>query len=171
MAAQMLTAIETEVHDAYNRARADPASVIDRIEERLQYLSGDGKFFELPGNPVRLVCKEGRAVYEEAIEFLHQQQPVPPLELSVGLTLAARVHCLDQGPTGATGHGGPAGRKGPSDRSKLFGAWEGTCGENIDYGAHSGDEVVMALIVDDGVPGPWVAGVWWGEGVWRLAGV
>ena len=43
-------------------------------------------------------CKEGQAVYIEAIEFLRNQKPLPPLQrMSTGLSLACRDLAWDTG--------------------------------------------------------------------------
>jgi uncharacterized protein YkwD len=87
----------------------------------------------------------------EAIAFLRLQEPLPPLSWSDGLWLAARDHALDQGRTGATGHDGSDGST-MITRIARYGRWLQTAAENIEYGSEDAREVVIALIVDDGVP-------------------
>ena len=52
----------------------------------------------LAGREKGLRSKEGKAVFEEALSFLANVTPVPPLEPTYGLVLAARDHCADTGP-------------------------------------------------------------------------
>ena len=64
---------------------------------------------------------------------------------------AAKDHVLDMGPEGKTGHTGTDGSQ-PKDRMSKYGKVEGMSGEHIDYGEKQPHEVILALIVDYGVP-------------------
>jgi len=70
----------------------------------------------------------------------------------MGLSFAAKDHTADQS-TGETGHTGSDGSM-PDTRMKRYGTfgrgW--TWGENINYGAENGREIVCKLLIDDGVP-------------------
>jgi len=73
------------------------------------------------------------------------------LEWSPGLALAARDHCADAGQLGLVG---PLGSKGqtPATRVALYGDAGSALGENLAYGGtQSGFEIVMQLLIDDGV--------------------
>lgn len=63
---------------------------------------------------------------------------------------ASKTHVLDTGPSGLTGHTGTDGSR-PRDRIQKFVQLEGSSGECIDYGVKSPKEVIIALMVDDGV--------------------
>ena len=54
-------------------------------------------------------------------------------------------HCAEQA-GGAIGHGNP-----PS-RMNRYGTWAASWGENISYGKTSARDIVLALIIDDGLP-------------------
>ena len=92
-----------------------------------------------------------KAVHE-AIRFLKRAKPLPPLELSAGMSMGARLHVDDLGPRGGRGHYGRGGST-PFERMNQFGQWTGHAGENIYYGSRDARGVVCALIVDEGVPG------------------
>ena len=82
----------------------------------------------------------------EAIAFLDRQAPLKPLRPDPRLAASAMDHVVSQGPSGTVGHGQFSQRL----QARLAGA--GLAAEDIDYGAHSPDQVVRRLIVDAGVP-------------------
>jgi uncharacterized protein YkwD len=94
----------------------------------------------------------GGDAFWEAIEFLERQPPLPPLDPSRGLALAAAGQAAAQGPTGRTGHYG-ADRSSPTDRIHRQGVWSSRSAEAISYGYDDAGDVVRQLIIDDGVPG------------------
>lgn len=94
-----VSARETAVLEAINRARADPAAYADALRRYRSYF--DGRILRLPGNPVGILTTEGVSVVDEAIAFLEQQQPLPPFGASPLLARAADDHVREQGPRGA----------------------------------------------------------------------
>jgi uncharacterized protein YkwD len=67
------------------------------------------------------------------------------------LSKAARDHVDDTGPKGWMGHYGSDGSE-PGDRASRHGEWLGRVGENITYGGWTPRELVLRLIIDDGIP-------------------
>ena len=143
------SALELAVLDETNRARTDPVAFAAHLEQMLPWF--DGLVMQRPGRHFGLRTNEGSPAVREAIAFLRLQAPLRPLSWSDGLWRAARDHTLDQGRTGATGHDGDDGST-MSSRMARYGRWLETAAENIDYGAEDAREVVISLIVDDGVP-------------------
>ena len=135
-----------------NRARGTPALYAQQLEAfRATF---QGSFYFRPGSPIRYQTREGVAAVDEAIAFLKRQPPLPPLQWSEGLAAAARELTVEQGQSGALGHG--AGSLSMEARIERHGNWTIGYAENVGYGDFLGDaarEIVQLLIVDDGVPG------------------
>ena len=94
------------------------------------------------------MIERGRAV-DEAVHFLKKAHPLPPLALSAGMSRAAADHCAEQ-IGGQLGHEG-SDRSHGGERISRYGSWSATWGENISYSRKTAREVVLALIIDDGV--------------------
>ena len=103
--------------------------------------------FVAESRPFHMI-EHGRAV-DEAVRFLKKARPLPPLTLSPGMSRAAADHCAEQ-VEGQLGHDG-SDRSSPGDRISRYGSWITTWGENISYSRKTAREVVLALIIDDGV--------------------
>jgi len=110
-----------------------------------------GNYFVLPGNDTRMQTNEGVKAVDEAIRVLSRRKPLPPLTWSNGLAAAAAELAKEQGESGAIGHGGVLG-PGMRERIDHHGKWYRRIGENIGYGPKDARDMVMQLIVDDGVP-------------------
>lgn len=148
-AAQAPSDFERALLAEHNAARTDPAGYAAHLEALLPLF--DGSVLRRPGSRVGLQTNEGPNAVREAIRALRAQAPQPPLEWADGLWRAARDHVLDQGPRGATGHDGGDGST-MDTRIRRYGAWMSTAAENIDYGSANARDVLISLIVDDGVP-------------------
>ena len=145
--AKYLSEHENEILREQNLARSDPGAYAKIVEEWRGYYRGRRRF--LPGRrPVW--TNEGVEGVEEAIRFLLLQEPVPELAPSRGLSKAARDHVRDSGPNGGMGHIG-SDESEPADRVSRYGKWYGRVGENITYGGYSARELVIRLIIDDGI--------------------
>lgn len=143
------SAFEREILEQTNRARTDPAAFARELEQLLRYFDGD--VIRRPGQSVGLRTNEGPAAVQEAIRFLRAQDALPPLTWEDGLWRAAGDHVRDQGPRGGTGHSGSDGSS-MGQRISRYGEWQSTAAENIDYGSANALDVLVSLIVDDGVP-------------------
>ena len=109
-----------------------------------------GNILSRPGQ-IDLRTNEGAAVVKECIEFLKVQAPsTHPLAWSNELAHACLDHVKDTGPKGITGHTGADGSS-MSDRIGRYCQAVGSSGENISYGCNTPREIVLQLIVDDGV--------------------
>ena len=146
-AAQMTT-FEQQVLAEMNLARTDPTGYARHIERLLQYF--DGNLLRIPGE-VALRTSEGPHALREAAAALRAQAPLAALAASPGLARAARDHAEDLGPRGGFGHAGSDGSRMDA-RISRYGTWDGSAAENISYGSESARDVVIGLLVDDGVP-------------------
>ena len=130
-----------------NFARSNPKQYAKLLKEKLQYF--DGNYYKEPGQ-ITLITTEGAAAYQEAINFLESVEFMPEYTLSSGLCKACLDHANDQGPKGALGHTGSDGSS-PWDRMARYGKASGSKAENISYGCATARDVIIQLIVDDGV--------------------
>ena len=73
------TALEPAILSEINRVRTNPQDYAEWLEEQRQYY--DGIWLRLPGEKA-VRTNKGRKALEEAIAFLKQQQPLPPLKTS-----------------------------------------------------------------------------------------
>lgn len=140
--------MEIEVVAELNLVRNNPTAYVRYLEDYRGHISGNE--LRLPGRN-RIILKEGILAVNEAIQALKRSQPLPVLSLSRGLTLSARDHARDLVRNSMTGHTGSDGSK-VGIRANRHGAWQRAVGENISYGATSARDIVIGLLVDDGVP-------------------
>lgn len=143
-----LTDLEKEVIVELNLARTDPAQYAEYIEAFKKHYAG---LYIYVAGRTQIKTVEGVAAVIEAIEYLKRQNPLPPLNVSRGLSLSSRDHVKTQGPTGLKGHTGPDGST-PEQRISRFGKWGIAFGENVEYGNFEARQIIMQLIIDDGVP-------------------
>ena len=139
--------VRADIVAELNAARTDPAAYARKARARRALFRGDR--IERPGETA-LLTREGPAAADEAIAFLEAQVPLPALRENPGLNRAAADHAGEQSRTGAVAHASADGSS-PSDRMRRQGRWSAT-GEAIAYGPHRAEDVVLQLIVDDGVP-------------------
>ena len=144
------TTLEQEILLEHNRVRQDPQSYIPILENYLEQMTSDGLIIHGCGQGCVLTTREGRAAVEEAIAFLQNQPPVGPISQSTPVAQAAKALAQEQ-QSGQTGH---VSSDGSSFLQRLthFGVRSSAIGENISYGATSAQDVIMKLIIDDGVP-------------------
>lgn len=135
------------VLEELNVARTTPLKYVEYLKEHRRRFSGN-LFQDALG--ARIMTQEGVGAVDEAIKVLSKQPPLAALKFSEGLSLAALDHAQDTGPSGLTGHDGSDGST-PSIRVSRYGKWEHTTGECIAYGSQEARQIVMQLIIDDGV--------------------
>ena len=143
-----LSPLEKEIILEINKLRTDPkryaedyiAPLAKKYDRRLLYYPGD--------QPI--LTKEGVNALYECVRDLKRQQPLSIIYPSEGLTRAARDHVNDQSKTGQTGHQG-SDRSNMRNRLELYGQWQVRIAENIAYGGKTAQQIVIYLLIDDGV--------------------
>ena len=88
---------------------------------------------------------------EECYREMRKTAPMSVLKPSRTLSLAAQDHARDKGETGREGHTGSNGST-LENRIARYGSWSYTTGENCAYGYDSAESIVVALLLDVGIP-------------------
>lgn len=152
--ASYLDALEKEIVLHLNMARTDPTRyATEFIAPRRQYFRGDT--YREPGGPSSFAgvrTREGVAAVDECVSVMRATDPRERLLPAEGMSKGAADHAADQAQTGGLGHTGSDGSE-PAERVKRYGEWKVTIGENIAYGPDIAREIVVGLLIDDGVPG------------------
>lgn len=139
---------EQSILDALNRLRTDPSGFADLMEARTPFYQG--KILRLPGH-TPLQTHEGLAPLSQAVDQLGQLSPAPSLKYSAALHSSALAHGRDIGSRGVVSHEGKDGSS-PRDRMNRFAGVGGLSGEAISFGLDEPEDIVIELVVDDGVP-------------------
>jgi len=131
----------------HNRLRTDPQSYIPILHKHLDYFKD--KILTRP-NDNSFQTNEGSSAVEEAIKFLELAKPTYALTFDLRLHTSAKDHILDIGSKGLLSHEGSDG-KNVSDRIEKYCEWDGVCIENIEFGAKKAQDIIVSLLVDDGI--------------------
>ena len=142
--------LETALLDEMNLLRRNPRAYAAKLAAQRATYQGD-LILRTPEGPA-IRTQEGVAALDEAIRALRRApRRLPRLAHSEALTHAARAHARDLAKSGLLGHAGSDG-SAPDERVSRVGKWEGLVAENIAFGRMSAEEIVIGLLVDDGVP-------------------
>jgi uncharacterized protein YkwD len=149
-----LSDVEKDVILELNKARTNPKKYAELyIRPRLSWFldsPGETHLYIIPGETIYRATREGRKSIQECIADMSRRRAMRPLAVSEGLSRAARDHVEDTGPKGISAHRGSDGSD-PSGRAKRYGLY--SCGENISFGKSTAQDILIQLLVDDGVPG------------------
>ncbi|HEV7843768.1 MAG TPA: CAP domain-containing protein [Pyrinomonadaceae bacterium] len=143
-----LSNLEKAVLEEMNLARTNPGQYATYLEGLAKYYKG--KTFKPPGSAA-VDTVEGATALEEAIKFLRSAKPLPQLQLSKGMCLGAKDQSFDQSKTGDVSHQGKD-KTFSWDRVARYGDWKTPVSENIAYDSGTAREIVINLLVDDGIP-------------------
>jgi uncharacterized protein YkwD len=140
--------LKQDIVTQHNLIRLNPKSYIPLLETQLKYFKG--KILTKPGEQVSVETQEGASAVKECIEVLKKQKACGELTFDSSLSNAAQDHADDIGPNGSCDHYGSDGSDTDGRISKYL-EWDVTISENLDFGATTAEDVIISLIVDDGV--------------------
>jgi hypothetical protein len=140
--------LERNVIQELNKVRSDPKRFAEEYLEELQ-TAFNGKLFTYPGqDPVK--SQEGIGPLIECINVLKQTESMARLVPAEGLCKAAAELVTDQQKHGGIGHIARNGST-PQQRIERYGEWDICSAEDITYGSFEARQIVIALLIDDGV--------------------
>ncbi len=147
--ANYLSPLEKEVIYEINLFRSNPAQYAEKYIAPLAN-NYDKKILRYPGDkPIQTI--EGIKALNECVRVLkNTSTAITVLNPDPKLSKAARDHQRDQQKSGRTGHTG-SDQSNLKQRIERYGKWQFTIGENIAYGNTSARQVVVFLLIDDGV--------------------
>lgn len=147
--ANYLKELEQQVIHELNKVRSNPKRFANDYLEELR-AAYSGRIYTYPGqDPVK--SQEGIRPLEECIQILKQTEPMPILNPAEGLAKAANDLAADQQKNGGIGHIARNGST-PQKRIEKYGDWDTCSAEDITYGSFEARQIVIALLIDDGVP-------------------
>lgn len=144
----VLSDLEKAVLNEMNLARTSPKEYAAYLEAWRGYYKD--KTLRIAGRP-GVDTVEGVSALEEAINFMRASSPLPSLQLSTGMCMGAKDQSFDQAKTGDVGHAG-SDNSFSWERVARYGEWQKPVSENIAYDDGTAREIVINLIIDDGVP-------------------
>lgn len=130
-----------------NAVRANPQIFIPYLESYRKIFKGNTAYYP-DGKMVTTI--EGTAVIDDAIAYLRILSKLPPYTMSNGLLSAANSQLTDLMENSSLGHYDKDGSDLPT-RLRKFGAYGTLTAENITYYAPLARDIVMTMIIDDGV--------------------
>jgi len=140
--------LERNVILELNKVRSDPKRFAEEYLEELQ-TAFNGILFTYPGqDPVK--SQEGIGPLIECIKVLKQTESMARLVPAEGLCKAAAELVTDQQKNGGIGHISRNGST-PQQRIEKYGEWDICSAEDITYGSFEARQIVIALLIDDGV--------------------
>ena len=139
--------IEEEIYRLLNNLRKDPDSFVDHVRDRKDCFDNE-YYTESTGQKFK--SESGVAHYEKCIVYLDAHEGSRELILSKELSNCAREHCEYLCKSGKFDHES-SGKKNLDQRIKQYGNWRGCAGECVCLESSSALDVVLGLLIDDGV--------------------
>ena len=140
--------INDEVYNYINKARQEPGWVAEELGKIKKYYKD--KEYRNPALGFHLLTDEGVAAVDDAITYLKNDIfPQKILNRSPALEKAAQKLADHLGPQGLTAHSAP--EFSMETRVKAQINETGAIAENVSFGWADPKEIVLQLIIDDGV--------------------
>ena len=133
-----------EVIQELNTLRTNPKIYANYLQEEIKYFTGN--LLKLPGENSNLRTQEGPAAYEEAINFLLNVKPVPPIDMHTSLFKIANEYLRDA-------------RNVSYDNLETldidkyiqnYGSFQGKFSRMMDFGGTTPRRVITNLVTCDG---------------------
>lgn len=140
--------VQNDLFVELNRLRRNPKCYIPLVKDQMEKLKGNTLCRK---NHMVVQTAEGRQAYEEAIEFLEEQESVELLKRESCLTKAAIDLVNDIGPRGVVTHQDSRGNF-VSERIEKYCEWDFCANECIEISSRNAIDILIDLIVDDGIP-------------------
>lgn len=140
--------LKKDVAKEHSKIRTNPKSYIPLLEKVIKYFKGNVIY--KPGENTGYITHEGKSAYEECIRFLKIQKSMGEVIYDEELSKAAQDHADDIGPAGICDHYGSDGSL-MDGRVERYVEWDKCISENIDFGSNTAEEIIISLIVDDGI--------------------
>lgn len=141
-------ALERAIHAEMNLLRANPAAYAEKLVAQRGSYRG---LTRIDKNGTHILLEEGLPALDEAISALQKAHRVPRLAWSDLLQSSSLTHAVDLNTHNITGHAGSNGSQ-PHERVAQVARTSGWIAENIAFGPRTAEDVVIGLVVDDGVP-------------------
>jgi len=136
-----------KVADEINKARTEPEFYAKKISDSVQYFYKN--LLQLP-HQSGIETQEGPKAYKEAIEFLKNQKPINEIEFDEEASKVAEEYAkILSNSTGEDEQG--QDEYHIEERVEKYLDYDYSISENIDFGGSTGIEVIVNLLVDDGV--------------------
>ena len=143
----ILEQIKKEVIFETNRIRTNPKAYIPILERYLENF--DDNILTKPDKNECIETQEGPKAYKEAIEFLKNQKPINEIEFDEEASKVAEEYAKILSNSGEEDHGEDESHI--EERVEKYLDYDFSISECIDFGGSTGIEVIVNLLVDDGV--------------------
>ena len=142
-------AIQRDLFIELNNLRKNPKSYIPLIELEMKSLKKNSILKKRDSN-LQIQTVEGKDAYIEAINFLQNQEGVPPVKEESRLNSAALDLVKDIGTRGVVSHQDQYGQY-VSERIEKYCEWDYSASEVIEVSSKNPQDILISLIVDDGL--------------------